>query len=71
MSHMKIVNQKEPIRLFQSDFLEFFTHISPVVVVIIWLPVAAYFLPSGNHSSPGNNPAVYIPLSFLAGLFIL
>lgn len=39
------VNQKEiPIRLFKSDFLEFFTHISPVVVAIIFLPAAVYFL---------------------------
>ena len=37
-------HDEEPIRLFKSDFLEFFTHIHPAVVPIIWLPVAAYFL---------------------------
>jgi sterol desaturase/sphingolipid hydroxylase (fatty acid hydroxylase superfamily) len=33
-----------PIRLFKSDVLEFFTHVHPVAVLIIWLPVCAYFL---------------------------
>lgn len=35
---------EEPIRLFKSDFLEFFTHISPITVLIIWLPVIGYFI---------------------------
>ena len=34
----------EPIRLFDSDVLEFFTHIHPAVVVALWLPVGAFFL---------------------------
>lgn len=70
MDHMKIVNQKEPIRLFKSQFLEFFTHISPVVVVIIWLPVAIYFLFKEITQPLGSNPLLYIPISFLAGLFV-
>ena len=44
ISNMEINKSDEPIRLFQSDFLEFFTHVHPAVVLIIWLPVAAYFL---------------------------
>lgn len=44
MSRMGIVRSKEPIRLFKSDVLEFFTHVHPAVVVAIWLPVAAYSL---------------------------
>ena len=34
----------EPIRLFKSDFLEHFTHISPMVVVLLWVPVVGAFL---------------------------
>lgn len=41
---MQVVRQDEPIRLFESDFLEFFTHVHPLVVVAIWLPVAVFFL---------------------------
>jgi sterol desaturase/sphingolipid hydroxylase (fatty acid hydroxylase superfamily) len=39
-----MVRSKEPIRLFQSDVLEFFTHVHPAVVVAIWVPVAGYAL---------------------------
>jgi sterol desaturase/sphingolipid hydroxylase (fatty acid hydroxylase superfamily) len=42
MSHMQMVRSKEPIRLFESDVLEFFTHVHPAVVPAIWLPVAGY-----------------------------
>ena len=44
MARMGIVRSKEPIRLFKSDVLEFFTHVHPAVVVAIWLPVAGYAL---------------------------
>ena len=55
MSHVEINRSKEPIRLFKSDVLEFFTHISPVVVLVIWLPVViiamamAASLRAGGH----------------------
>ena len=44
MGHVHISRDGEPIRLFESDFLEFFTHIHPVVVAAIWLPIAGYAL---------------------------
>ena len=31
-THYQINHSEVPIRLFKSDFLEFFTHISPVAV---------------------------------------
>lgn len=34
----------EPIRLFKSDFLEFFSHISPTVVLALWGPVFLFFV---------------------------
>jgi len=44
ISQMTIRHDEEPIRLFKSDFLEFFTHIHPVVVLVLFVPVVAYFL---------------------------
>jgi sterol desaturase/sphingolipid hydroxylase (fatty acid hydroxylase superfamily) len=44
MGHPTINRETTPIRLFKSDFLEFFTHIHPAVIVALWLPVAAYAL---------------------------
>ena len=38
---------EEPIRLFKSDFLEFFSHIRPEVVALIWTPVVLFFVVSG------------------------
>lgn len=44
MTKPAIDKHSEPIRLFESDFLEFFTHVSPITVIIIWLPVVGAFL---------------------------
>lgn len=68
MPTLEINHSEEPIRLFKSDFLEFFTHISPIAVLVIWLPIILYFL-----VNPIINPVVgvsswYIPACFAAGL---
>jgi sterol desaturase/sphingolipid hydroxylase (fatty acid hydroxylase superfamily) len=70
MSHFQISTSKVPIRLFKSDFLEYFTHISPVVVIAIWLPAAVYFLVSSIRSRPVSVSALFIPAGFFIGLFI-
>jgi len=70
MSHLPTQTHDESVRLFKSDFLEFFTHISPVVVVIIWLPVALFFLIASIAAPVGNGFPAYIPLGFLVGIFI-
>jgi len=67
---LEINRSDEPIRLFKSDFLEFFTHIHPAVVVIIWLPVAAFFMWRAITSVPVGASWAYIPLSFLFGLVL-
>jgi dihydroceramide fatty acyl 2-hydroxylase len=67
---LEINRSDEPIRLFKSDFLEFFTHIHPAVVVIIWLPVAAFFMWRAITSVPAGASWAYIPLSFLFGMLL-
>ena len=69
-SHLPINNSDVPIRLFKSDFLEFFTHISPITVLIIWLPVLLYFLISAILNQPGGTSFVVIPTGFVLGLFL-
>jgi sterol desaturase/sphingolipid hydroxylase (fatty acid hydroxylase superfamily) len=69
MPHAEVSRSKEPIRLFKSDFLEFFSHIHPAVVLAIWTPVAGYFLARAILTRPAGMSAVYIPLAFAAGLF--
>jgi sterol desaturase/sphingolipid hydroxylase (fatty acid hydroxylase superfamily) len=70
MAHLPTDHSDVPIRLFKSDFLEFFSHISPIAVVIIWLPVALFFLIRSIVQVPAGAFAAYIPLGFLLGLFL-
>jgi sterol desaturase/sphingolipid hydroxylase (fatty acid hydroxylase superfamily) len=70
MTHIAINRSEEPIRLFKSDFLEFFTHIHPAVVLIIWAPVVVYFLVSAVVGRASGVSPVSIPMGFLAGLFV-
>jgi sterol desaturase/sphingolipid hydroxylase (fatty acid hydroxylase superfamily) len=46
-SDLPINHSDEPIRLFKSNALEFFTHIHPVVVLILYVPVVVFFLVRG------------------------
>lgn len=69
-SHLPINHSDVPIRLFKSDFLEFFTHISPVTVLVIWLPVSLYFLISAILNRPAGTSFAYLPAGFILGLFL-
>lgn len=72
MSHFPIDNEKDPtpIRIFKSDVLEFFTHITPAVVLIIWTPVIVYFLGRSILDYTGNSIPFYVPAGFILGIFI-
>ena len=61
-----------PIRLFKSDLLEFFTHIHPAVVLVIYLPAVIYFLVAAVVGRPpaGVSKLAYVPLGILLGLFL-
>lgn len=66
-----INHDPEPIRLFKSDFLEFFTHISPVTVTIIWLPVVFFLLIQSIWSVDSESVfPTSIPLGVVVGLFL-
>jgi len=68
MSHIEINHDDEPIRLFKSDFLEFFTHISPIAVLIIWVPVVIFFLFQGITMAKSN--WLLVPIAYFLGLFL-
>jgi len=65
MAHTKIIHDETPIRLFKSDFMEFFTHITPQAIVIIWLPVVFLLLFTSSGISLVNTT-----IGFLIGLFV-
>lgn len=68
MVKRKIRSSEDPIRLFDSDILEFFTHVSPVTILVIWLPVVVYFIFLGIS---GNQGMIFVlPVGVLLGLFL-
>jgi len=71
-ARMKIDHSDEPVRLFRSNFLEFFTHISPVVVLIIWVPVVVFFVwrSADQVALPAGASRLQIPVAVLLGVFI-
>jgi sterol desaturase/sphingolipid hydroxylase (fatty acid hydroxylase superfamily) len=52
MSHAPMSRSEEPIRLFRSGFLEFFTHIHPAVVLLVWVPAVLLFLARAVGAMP-------------------
>jgi sterol desaturase/sphingolipid hydroxylase (fatty acid hydroxylase superfamily) len=69
MTHPEIIHDETPVRLFKSDFLEFFTHISPITVIVIWLPIAIYFTWTAISNLKGQS-GWFIPVGILIGLFL-
>jgi len=69
ISH-NIDHSETPLRLFKSNFLEFFTHIHPAVVLIIWVPVVVYGLIRGIFDWPAANKTAGIIITFIIGLFL-
>ena len=58
----------ESVRIFQSDFLEFFTHISPITIIVVWVPVMLLLLASAISSAPAGGFPWYIVGSIAIGL---
>ena len=71
MSHLPIDTTRESgsIRLFESDFLEFFTHISPATILGLWVPIVVLLVTYAVLTVPGTAFPWYIPLGIVFGLF--
>ncbi len=69
MGGFPIDHSDQPIRLFKSNFLEFFTHVTPLTVVIIWLPVIIWLLFRSLQNYNSVYSPAYIPLCILFGMF--
>jgi sterol desaturase/sphingolipid hydroxylase (fatty acid hydroxylase superfamily) len=60
-------DSEEPIRLFRSDALEFFTHISPITVLAIWVPATAFFIVTAIRRLAGHGSWLPLPAGLVAG----
>ena len=67
---IEINHSSEPIRLFQSDFLEFFTHITPLAIIIIWVPFIGYLLVRSVQALAAGTSWLAIPVGLAIGLAI-
>jgi sterol desaturase/sphingolipid hydroxylase (fatty acid hydroxylase superfamily) len=68
-ANLPINHSDTPIRLFKSDFLEFFTHIHPVVVLILFVPVVIFCLARAlTEVVPAPVGPVF--LTYIAGLLV-
>jgi sterol desaturase/sphingolipid hydroxylase (fatty acid hydroxylase superfamily) len=63
-------SQEESVRLFESDFMEFFTHVHPAVVLIVWLPVAAICIWAGFTLRTAGSSWLGPILGVLIGLLL-
>jgi sterol desaturase/sphingolipid hydroxylase (fatty acid hydroxylase superfamily) len=72
MNHLPIDTSRDPvpIRLFKSNFLEYFTHITPKTVIIFWLSVVVLLIGYSVMTFPSSVFPTFIPLGFFAGLFL-
>jgi sterol desaturase/sphingolipid hydroxylase (fatty acid hydroxylase superfamily) len=65
---MQPETEHQSIRLFENDFLERLTHVHPLVPLLLWAPVSAYFLWRGMTEN--DLPLDGLLLCAAAGIFI-
>lgn len=66
MAKNYVSNKDESARLFQSDFLEIFTHVHPTIPLMVYVPVIAYFMYQGWGVLTGAE----IVVAFLGGVLV-
>src|SRR5947207_15731414 len=44
MERLYVSNKNESVRMFKSDFMEFFSHVHPATPLVLYLPVVGYML---------------------------
>src|SRR5437870_5384826 len=68
MERLYVSNKNESVRMFESDFMEFFSHVHPITPVLLYKPVIGYMLYVSFWQR--NLPVLVIAGLFLAGLLI-
>src|SRR6478735_11786054 len=68
MPQRYISNKNESVRMFESDFMEFFSHVHPAIPLVIYLPLMTYMLYLGLFER-GMAAAIVAGL-FVAGVLI-
>jgi sterol desaturase/sphingolipid hydroxylase (fatty acid hydroxylase superfamily) len=64
------MHEAEPVRLFKSGFLEFLSHVKPATVLVLWSPVALFFVYESVAHTRGSLDVTFTVLGIMAGWFI-
>jgi len=64
------MHEAEPVRLFKSGFLEFLSHVKPATVLVLWCPVALFFVYESVARTRGSLDVTFAILGIMAGWFI-
>src|SRR6476620_5439969 len=64
MPQRYVSNKNESVRMFKSDFMEFFSHVHPATPLVLYLPVVVYLL----YASVSHNSFLVL---VVAGLFFV
>jgi 4-hydroxysphinganine ceramide fatty acyl 2-hydroxylase len=64
MARSYVSNRNESVRMFKSDFMEFFSHVHPATPLVLYLPVIGYMLYAAFFQSK-------LSVLIVAGLFPL
>lgn len=59
-----------PIRLFTADWMESFTHVSPLTVLAFWLPFAGWLLASSFSEKTGQGFPSQLLIGVVGGMFL-
>jgi 4-hydroxysphinganine ceramide fatty acyl 2-hydroxylase len=68
MERRYVSNKNETVRMFDSDVMEFFSHVHPVTPVVLYMPVIGYMLYVSLWQR--NLPILAVAGLLLAGLLI-
>src|SRR5437764_13247276 len=63
-----VSNKDETVRMFQSDFMEFFSRVHPATPLILYLPVVGYML--YVSLSQRQLPVLAVTALFLLGILL-
>src|SRR5215467_6737355 len=63
-----VSNKNETVRMFESDFMEFFSRVHPVTPLVLYLPVVGYMLYISVRAR--QLPVVAVTALFLLGVLL-
>jgi sterol desaturase/sphingolipid hydroxylase (fatty acid hydroxylase superfamily) len=72
MAQRFVSNKNESVRMFESDFMELFSHVHPVTPLVIYLPVIGYllYLAIAQRDLPLASAAGFFALGLLIWTFV-